>query len=72
MKMNEKWTLSKNIKRGEILDIKANKHDQDVIIPMGRPEHFLKGKWPDPTTRFKVKDGTYNLIWEDENDVEMF
>ena len=32
-------------KRGEILDIKANKHDQDVIIPMGRPEHFLKGKW---------------------------
>ena len=50
--------IVKNIKRGEILDIKANKHDQDVIIPMGRPEHFLKGKWPDPTTRFKVKDGT--------------
>ncbi len=69
--IDKKWTLSNHIKRNQILNINANKDDPEVYIPMGRERHYLKGRWPDPTTKFEVKDGTYNLLWNDPHDVRM-
>ena len=51
--------------------IEALKDDPFATIPLGRNGHYLHGRWPDPTTRFEEKDGTYNLVWTDENDVRM-
>ena len=70
-KIDPKWTLSKQIRRGKILEIEARKDDSFATIPLGRHGHYLHGRWPDPTTRFEEKDGTYNLVWTDENDVRM-